>query len=324
MLFPLSASAQTLDAVRARDHVLCGSNGALRGFAQQGESGFWSGFDVDICRAVATAALGDPNKVEFRPLAGDARFAQLQTGMVDLMARNAHWSLPRDTLYGAKFVGVSFFDGQTILIPSSQGVVSAYDVDDLAICVLDNIDERAALSDFFFVNQTNYSEVIYENRDDLRIAYKAGICDAVSGSASWLNAIRATFDDPAQHRILPERISREPLGPMVRTGDPEWFNIVRWTLFALINAEELGISSQNIDTLLLAKSPEIRRFLGLESDFGSALRLPEDWMQTVIRSVGNYGEIYERHFGSQTGASLPRGLNALWTQGGLHYAPPVR
>lgn len=318
------ASAQTLETVRERGHLICAAANPLPGFAQQSKEGLWSGFDVDFCRAVAAAVFSDPEKVEFRPLDGASRFAQLQVGEVDLISRNAPWTLQRDTRFQVHYTATSFIDGQSFMVRQSLGVVSAYELSDLSVCVIADGAESRSLGEFFFENQATYTEVPYEDREDLAVAYHAGLCDVVTASASWLNAIRLGLDDPAQHRILPERISKEPLGPMVRQGDDAWFNIVRWTLYVLLNAEELGVTSLNLDPLSEVTTPTIRRLLGLEDDFGAALGLSPDWMAQVIAAVGNYGEIYDRNFGSQTGVALLRGPNSLWTQGGLLYAMPIR
>lgn len=319
-----AASAQTLEQVRKRGYLICAASQPQPGFAQKSAEGFWSGFDVDFCRAVSAAVFGDPGKVEFRPLGGNARFAQLQVGEVDVVARNAPWTMWRDISYQANYVGTSFFDGQTFIVRQSVGVVSAYELADLSVCVTAGGDDQNNLADFFFENQIEYTEVLYEDRTDLLVAYRSGLCDAVSAPASWLYAIMRNLSDPAVHRILPERISKSPLGPVVREGDDEWFNIVKWVLYAQLNAEELGVNSLNLESMAAVKTPAIRRFLGLESDFGKAIGLEPDWMQSVIGSVGNYGEMYDRNFGPQTGAELLRGPNALWTQGGLLFAPPIR
>lgn len=324
ILVTTSAQAATLDDIRERGYLVCAAANPLPGFAQRSPEGFWSGFDVDFCRAVAAAALGDPELVEFRPLVGDSRFAQLQTGEVDILARNAAWTASRDSGYGAHFVATSFFDGQAFLAPQSLGFVSAYELDDISVCVVNDGDDARNMREFFFETQANYVEVTYDDREDLSVAYQAGLCNVVSAPASWLYGIKRRMEEPTTHRILPERISRAPLGPVVRQGDDEWFNIVRWTLFVLINAEELGVTQRNLESMASARTPAIKRLLGTESDFGSALRLEPEWMQNVIAAVGNYGEMFDRNFGPQTGAALLRGLNANWTKGGLMVAPPVR
>ena len=316
--------ASTLDTVRARGFLICGATNPLPGFAQQDGEGRWSGFDVDLCRAIAAAVLGDPDKIEFRALRGETRFAPLQTGMVDVLTRNGPWTERRDTLYGASFVGAAFFDGQAFLVPQSMGVVSAFELDDISVCIIDGGEELERMQEFFFANQASYTEVPYEDVADLAVAYQAGLCQAVSASGRQLQAIRRALPDSSAHRILPERISKELLGPVVRQGDQPWFDIVKWTLYALINAEEVGITGLNTESLAAARTPAIRRILGVEGDFGTPLGLRPTFMADAIRAVGNYAELYDRHFGPQTGAALLRGQNALWTNGGLLYAPPVR
>jgi general L-amino acid transport system substrate-binding protein len=318
------AGAQTLEKVRERGFLICGATSPLPGFAQQDSEGRWSGFDVDLCRALAAAVFGDPDKLEFRPLRGEARFAPLQTGMVDVMTRNGPWTERRDTLYGAAYAGTAFFDGQTFLVPQSMGVVSAFELDNISVCLIDGGEELERIDEFFFSNQASYAEVPYEDVADLAVAYQAGLCQVISAAGRQLQAIRRALPDPSAHRILPERISKELLGPVVRQGDQVWFNIVRWTLFTLINAEEVGITQLNVDSLLAARTPAVRRILGVEGDFGTALGLSQSFMTDVLRAVGNYGELYDRHFGPQTGAALLRGQNGLWGNGGLLYAPPVR
>lgn len=318
----MAPAGPTLKAVKERGHLLCATSDPLPGFAQLVDNK-WTGFDVDFCRAVAVAIFNDPNKMEFVPLSGDSRFAQLQTGAVDLIARNAPWTMRRDTGYGANYVATSFFDGQAFMVPQSLGAVSAYELDNVAVCVLDGGEELANVREFFFTTQATYTEVLYEDREDLTVAYQSGLCNAVSAPASWLNAIRRGLPDPAEHRILPERISKGAFGPVVRAGDDQWFQIVAWTLFAMIDAEESGVTSLNIQSLAAAKTHRIRRLLGIEGSFGPGIGLDPKFIPNVIQSVGNYGEVFERHFGPATGAAVVRGQNALWINGGLLYAPPV-
>lgn len=317
------ATAQTLEAMRERGFLICGSSSPLAGFAQQDADGRWSGFDVDICRALAAAVFGNPDLIEFRSYRGEARFAPLQTGAVDVLVRNGAWTTGRDSRYGARFVAPAFFDGQAFLVPQSLGVVSAYELDNVSICAIDG-DELDALNEFFFSNQTSFRSVAYEDVADLATAYREGLCQAISASGRQLQAIRRELPEPNLHRILPERISKEVLGPMVRNDDDQWFKTVRWTIFALISAEEVGVTSLNIDSLVAARTPAVRRILGVEGDFGVGLGLRPTFMADAIRAVGNYSELYDRHFGPQTGAAMLRGQNALWGNGGLLYAPPVR
>ncbi|HWA18943.1 MAG TPA: amino acid ABC transporter substrate-binding protein [Devosia sp.] len=328
LAFPAFAQAvapagPTLAAIRARGHLICATSDPLPGFAQVSPEGRWSGFDVDFCRAVATAVFGDADKLEFRALSGDGRFAQLQTGEFDLIARNAPWTMRRDTGYGAMYVATSLFDGQAFMVPATLGVVSAYQLDGQKVCVLDEGDELSNVRTFFFQNQATFQAVRYEDREDLAVAYQRGMCDAVSASASWLNAIRRSLPAPEAHRILPERISKAAFGPVVRTGDDQWANIVKWTLFALIDAEEAGVTSLNVESLTAAKTHRIRRLLGLEGSFGPSMGLSSDFIRKVISAVGNYGEIFDRNLGAGTEAPVPRGQNALWQNGGLLYAPGV-
>lgn len=320
---PIAPPGPTLATIKERGHLICATSDPLPGFAQPGPEGRWTGFDVDFCRAVAVAVFDDPSKMEFVPLSGDSRFAQLQIGDVDLIARNAPWTMRRDTGYGASYVATSFFDGQAFMVPQSLGAVSAYELENVSVCVLDGGEELANIREFFFTTQAAYTEVLYEDREDLTVAYSNGLCNAVSAPASWLNAIRRSLPEPATHRILPETISKGAFGPVVRAGDPQWFDIVQWTLFALIDAEELGVSSLNIQSLSKAKTHAIRRLVGLEGSFGPAIGLAPDFIAKVIQAVGNYGEIFERNFGPETGAAVVRGQNALWIYGGLLQAPPI-
>lgn len=320
----VAAQAQTLNAVRERGFLVCGSSNPLAGFAQQDTNGRWSGFDVDLCRALAAAVLGNPDLIEFRAYRGEARYAPLQTGAVDVLMRNGAWTAGRDLRYGARYVTPSFFDGQGFLVPQAMNVVSAYELNNVSVCVVDGYGALQALDDFFFSNQTSYTEVVYEDVADLIVAYRSNMCDVVSAAGRQLQAIRRELTDPSQHRILPERISKETLGPVVPGGDDQWFNIVRWTIFALIAAEEVGVTSFNIDSLSAARSADVRRLLGVDGDLGAGLGLRPTFMADAIRAAGNYGELYDRHFGPQTGAAMLRGQNALWSNGGLLYPPPIR
>lgn len=323
-LWPVVASAQTLDAVKTRGFVRCGSTENLPGFSQVSAEGLWSGFDVDVCRAVAAAIFGDPNRVEFISLTGKSRFAPLQSGEIDIMARNAPWTMRRDTDFGVRYVATFFHDGQAFMIRGNAGIVSALELVDVSVCTIDGSDHADNMRRFFFAGQVSYSEVLYEDDDDLITAYRTGLCDVVTANATRLFAIRNALGDPAGHRILPERLSKEPIGPVVRAGDDQWRNTVMWTLFAMINAEELGVSSMNVESMAESRNPAIRRLLGLEGDFGTALGLTPSWARNVITGVGNYGQVFDRNLGASSPLGMTRGLNALWTKGGLLYAPPIR
>ena len=319
----IAPAGPTLAAVRERGYLICGTTDPLPGFAQVNSDGLWVGFDVDFCRAVATAVFGDPGALEFRALSGNGRFALLQNGEIDVMARNAPWTMRRDTTYDARYLTGLFYDGQAFLVPQALGIVSAYQLENVRICVLDDGDEQRELQEFAFQTQANFDEVHYEAREDLATAYRQGLCEAVSAPASWLNAMRRGLPDPQVHRILPERISQSVFGPVVRADDDQWMEIVQWTAYALINAEAAGVTSLNIQSLSAAKTHRIRRLLGLEGSFGPAIGLQPTFMRNVIAAVGNYGEIFNRNFGTGTGAGMARGLNALWLNGGLIYAPNI-
>nr|WP_255768901.1 transporter substrate-binding domain-containing protein [Maritalea mediterranea] len=313
-----------METVRERGAVRCGANEGHRGFSNLSADGFWFGFDVDLCRAVSAAIFSDPNRVSFIEYPGEFRMTPLRVGEVDLMARNGYWNMSRDNEYGVTYTGIAFYDGQAIMVRDDTEIISALELDDISVCVVVDSLQHAALDRFFFKNQITYEEVMVEDDADLAGAYMAGICDAITASASKLQEIKINAVNPSQHRILPERLSKEPMGPVVRKGDMKWQTIIRWVLFAMINAEELGVNSRNVDTMIETKNPRMRRLLGLEGEFGQALGLNPTWAQDVIRNVGNYGEVYERNFGSTSGLMIPRGTNELWTKGGLHYAPPVR
>ncbi|RDE08496.1 amino acid ABC transporter substrate-binding protein [Pelagibacterium lacus] len=314
----------TLETVRTRGYVICAATGLLPGFAQVSPEGLWSGFDIDICRAIAAAVFGDPSKVEFRPLSGQSRFAHLATGDIDVVSRNAAWTMARDTQYGVTYAGVSFYDGQAFMVPDRVGAVSAYELEDITICVAGGSESETMMEEFFFRNQVSFDTLVYEDREDLALAYRSSQCDALTGSASWLQAVRRTLPEPSAHSILPERLSKDAFGPVVRSNDAQWRDIIAMTLNVLITAEELGVTSANIESMLSARTMAIRRLLGVEPSVAGRLGLRETWMRDVIAAVGNYGEIYARHFGSNTSSALLRGQNALWTNGGLMYAPTLR
>ena len=321
-----AASAATLDDVKARGSLNCGVSTGLVGFASPDANGVWTGFDVGLCRAVAAAVLGDPTAVEFVPTTGQTRFTALASGEIDMLARNTTWTFSRDVDLKFEFVGVNYYDGQGFIAPKALGVSSAKDLDGATICIQTGTTTELNLADFFRVNNISYEPVPIETNAEAQQQYLAGACDSYTTDASGLAATRATFEAPGDHVLLPEIISKEPLGPLVRHGDSEWGDIVRWTLNALIAAEELGITSANIEDLGAAAgdNPEINRMLGTEGELGAMIGLDAAWAKNAIMAGGNYGELFERNIGENTPIGLARGLNAKWTEGGLIYSPPFR
>lgn len=321
-----AAGAATLDDVRSRGALRCGVTTGLVGFAAPDASGTWQGFDVDFCRAVAAAVLGDPQAVEFVPTTGTTRFTALASGEIDLLSRNTTWTFSSDNDREFEFVGVNYYDGQGFMVPRELGVTSAKDLDDATVCVQTGTTTELNLADFFRKNNISYQPLPVETNAEAQQRYLAGACDAYTADASGLAATRATFEDPAEHVILPEIISKEPLALLVRHGDDKWGDIVRWTLNALIAAEEYGVTSANISDMAAAAgdSPEINRLLGTEGNLGEMIGLSPDWAVQAIRAGGNYGEVFERNIGQNTPVGLSRGLNAQWTEGGLLYAAPFR
>jgi general L-amino acid transport system substrate-binding protein len=321
-----AAQAAVLDDVRARGALNCGVNPGLTGFAAPDANGVWQGFDVDLCRAVAAAIFGDPDAVNFTPLSGETRFTALAAGEVDMLARNSTWTYSRDNDLNLDFVAVNYYDGQGFLAPRALGVTSAKELDGATVCIQTGTTTELNLADFFRVNNISYEPVPIANDAEGRQQYLAGACDTYTTDASGLAAARATFETPDEHVILPEIISKEPLGPAVRHGDQKWADLVRWVFYALVTAEELGITSANVGEMAATagNNPEVNRLLGNEGELGAMMGLENDWAVNAIQSVGNYGEIFERHLGQGTPIGLARGLNALWTEGGLMYAPPFR
>jgi general L-amino acid transport system substrate-binding protein len=320
------AGAATLDDVKARGHVQCGISTGLAGFSFQDASGEWSGFDVDMCRSVAAGIFGDPNAIQFTPTTGKTRFTALASGEVDLLFRNTTWTSSRDTDLKFDFAGVNYYDGQGFMVPKALGVSSAKELDGATVCIQTGTTTELNLADFFRINNISYEPVPIETNAEAEQKYPAGACDAYTTDASGLAATRATFQTPQDHVILPEIISKEPLGPAVRHGDNNWGDIVRWTLNALIIAEELGITQANVEDMAKAPTdnPEINRLLGTEGEYGAMMGMPKDWAVHAIKARGNYGEIFARHIGTDTPIGLERGLNALWTQGGILFSPPFR
>ncbi len=324
-MMAVTASAATLDDVKARGKLNCGVSTGLPGFSSADANGHWEGFDVAVCRAVAAAVLGDPEAVEFVPTTGKTRFTALASGEIDLLARNTTWTLSRDVDLKFEFVGVNYYDGQGFLVPKALGVTSAKELDGATVCIQTGTTTELNLADFFRANNITYEPVPIETNTEARQQYLAGACDAYTTDASGLASSRATFEDPTAHVILPEIISKEPLGPLVRHGDNAWGDIARWTLFALIAAEEYGITSTNIDEMLAGTdNPEINRILGTEGNLGEMLGLDAAWAVRAIKAGGNYGEIFAKNIGENTTIGLARGLNAQWKDGGILYAMPFR
>lgn len=318
------ATAGTLADVKAKGFVQTGVNGDLFGFGKPDEKGVWKGLDVDTARAVAAAVFGDANKVKFTPLTAKTRFTALQSGEVDVLTRNATKTLSRDTDLGLNFVQVNYYDGQGFLIPKKLGVKSAKELDGATVCVLPGTTTEQNVADYFRVNKMSMKPVVIENTAELSKAFFAGRCDCLTSDASQLAGIRAVAPTPADYVILPQIISKEPLAPAVRHGDDQWMDIVNYSVLAMIEAEELGITSKNVDEMLKSTVPQIQRFLGVTEGNGKALGLDEKWAYNIIKLVGNYGEIFERNVGVDTPLMIERGLNALWTNGGLMYSPPFK
>lgn len=318
------APGPTLSTVRQRDVLACGAHPGAPGFGVMDSRGIYRGLDADFCRAVAAATLGDAEKVRFTILTSQARLPALQSGQIDVLARTTTWSHTRDTANGLNFTAVNFFDGQGFLVRRSANVQRAAQLQGATICVTSGTTNELNLADWARSNNIRISPIVFEQNDETRLAYLAGRCDAFSTDASQLAGIRSTTQNPNDHVVLPDIISKEPLAPAVRHGDDQWFDIVRWTLFALIEAEELGVTQANAEAMLASPNPAIRRLLGVAGDHGPMMGVDRRWAYNAIRAVGNYGEIFNRHFGPQTAIALPRGLNDLWTRGGLMYAMPIR
>ena len=322
-LAALPASAQsTLDAVRSKGFVQCGVNTGLAGFALPDSKGVWRGIDVDLCRAVAAAVLGDAGKVRFTPLTSQQRFTALQSGEVDILARNTTWTLSRDTSLGLNFAGVNYYDGQGFIVHRKLNVKSVKELSGATVCVQPGTTNELNLADYFRANGMKFRPVVIEKLEEVLNAYFVGRCDAYTTDHSGLVALRGSrMPKPEEHVILPEIISKEPLGPAVRHGDDRWFDVVKWSLFAMIEAEEMGLTSKTIDQALASKDPAVQRFVGASGDIGKMLGLDNRWAFNIVRQVGNYGESFDANLKP---LGFERGLNRLWTQGGLMYAPPIR
>ena len=320
-----SVFAGTADDVKARGTLNCGVSTGVPGFAQPDADGVWQGFDVAVCRAVAAAVLGDGNAVEFVPTTGKTRFTALASGEIDMLARNTTWTFSRDVDLKFEFTGVNYYDGQGFMVPKALGVASATELDGATVCIQTGTTTELNLADFFRSNSMSYEPVPIETGSEAIAQYLAGACDVYTTDASALAANRANFEAPGDHMVLPEIISKEPLGPLVRHGDNNWGDIVRWTLNALITAEELGVTTANMSEMAAGtNNPEINRLLGTEGNLGEMLGLDAEWAHRAIMVGGNYGEVFENNIGAATIIGLARGLNSKWTDGGLIYSPPFR
>ncbi len=319
-----AAYAGTLDTVKAKGFLQCGSNTSLAGFGQPDPQGNWTGLDIDLCRAVSSAIFSDPSKVKFTPLAAKDRFTALQSGEIDVLARNTTWTLSRDTTLGAFFSAVTYYDGQGFIVRKSMNIKSAIELNGATVCVQQGTTTELNLTDYFRANKITYKPVVFAGSDETTKAYDSGRCDAFTTDASGLYAERLKMTKPDDNVVLPEIISKEPLGPAVRQGDDQWANIVRWSHYAMLTAEELGVTKANVDEMLKSTNPDVKRLLGTEGKFGEGLGLKNDWAYQIIKNVGNYGESFERNVGAGSQLKIARGVNALWSKGGLQYAPPIR
>ena len=320
-----AAGAGTLDDVKAKGFVQCGVTTGLAGFAAPDDQGNWKGLDVDVCRAIAAAIFGDATKLKFTPTNAKERFTALQSGEVDLLSRNTTWTFSRDTDLGFDFVGVTYYDGQGFMVRKELAVDSALKLGGASVCVQTGTTTELNLADYFRASNMELKSVVFETNEQARQAYDEGRCDAYTTDASGLAAERSVLAKPEDHIILPEIISKEPLGPLVRHGDNNWGDVVRWSLNAMIIGEEFGITQANVDEMKASsQNPEVRRLLGVEGEMGKMIGLPNEWGYNVIKQVGNYGESFERNVGLKTPLALARGLNELWSKGGLLYAPPIR
>ena len=319
------ANAGTLQNVQKQGYLKCGVSTGLPGFAEVGSNKQWKGLDVDMCKSVAAAVLGDASKVKVVPLTAKERFTALQSGEIDLLSRNTTWTQSRDTTLGVNFAGVNYYDGQGFLVSKNLGVNSAKELDGASVCITAGTTTELNLAEYFKVNGMKYRPITYDTADQVRKGFEAGRCDLITSDASQLYAIRTQLATPKNYKVLPEIISKEPLGPLVRQGDDEWFNIVKWSLNALKTAEEFGITSKNVDTMAkTTKKPEVKRLLGVEGNLGKNLHIDKKWAYNIIKQVGNYGESFKRNVGMDSPLKINRGLNALWTDGGLQYSPPFR
>jgi general L-amino acid transport system substrate-binding protein len=319
-----SAQTKTLDTVKQRGQVVCGVHTGLAGFGAPDDKGVWTGLDVDYCRSIAAAVLGDANKTKFNPTTTKDRFTALQSGEVDVLTRNTTWTISRDSALGLSFAGINYYDGQGFMVKKSAGVKTGKELGGATVCMLQGTTTELNAADFFRTNKLQYKPVVFEKLDEVIRAYTADRCDAFTTDASGLYSVRLQMANPNDHVVLPDIISKEPLGPVVRQGDVQWLTIVKWVHYALLNAEELGVTQANVDSMLGSANPDVKRLLGKEGEYGKGLGLDNEWAYRIVKQVGNYGEIFERNVGSGSRLKIERNLNALWTKGGLQYAPPIR
>jgi general L-amino acid transport system substrate-binding protein len=323
-LVAFAAQAGTLETVKQRGALVCGVSEGLGGFSDRDAAGAWNGFDVDFCRSVAAAVLDDPQKVQFVPLSTVERFDALRAGKVDVLSRNSTWTFEREAGQGILFAGIDYHDGQAFLVIRHPTIASALELGGVSVCVQDGTTTRANLADYFKANSMTFTEVIVPGPGEAIVKLESGGCDVYTTDQSALYIVRLGMKKPSEAMILPDVISREPLGPAVRADDVAWFNVVKWTLYALINAEELGVGKSTLDVALQSQKPAVRRLLGVEGAFGESLGLTKDWALQAIRSVGNYGDMFEANLGARSRYAIPRGLNQLWEDGGILYAPPLQ
>jgi general L-amino acid transport system substrate-binding protein len=319
-----TVASPTLDAIKAKGFVQCGVTGGVPGFSAPDANNNWTGIEVDYCRALAAAIFNDPSAVRFTSLTSQERFTALSAGEIDVLSRTTTWTMSRDTQLGISFVGTMFYDGQGFMVRKADGITSATELSGAAICIESGTTTELNAADYFAANNMEFKTVVFVDQDEVVKAYEDGRCDVYTTDSSALAAERSKFAIPDDHIILPEIISKEPLGPVVRAGDTGWFNIARWTYFALLEAEELGVTQANVDEMLGSDNPAIKRLLGVEGEFGAPLGLTNDWAYRIVKHIGNYSETYERNVGPNTPIGLARGLNALWKDGGIQYAPPIR
>jgi len=318
----MPAGAQTLKAVKDRGSLICGVSQGLPGFSNPDDKGAWTGLDVDLCRAIAAAVFNDPTKVKYTPLSAKDRFEPLKSGEIDVLSRNTTWTLSRDALFN--FAGVTYYDGQGFMVRKALKVNSALELNGASVCAQTGTTTELNLGDYFRANNMRYEVIAFSTADETVKAYESGRCDVFTTDVSQLYSEKLKLANANDHVILPEIISKEPLGPLVRHGDDQWLDVVKWTHYAMLNAEELGVNSKNIDDALKSSVPEIKRLVGTEGNFGEQLGLTKDWVVRIVKHVGNYGEVFERNVGTGSRLGISRGINRLWTKGGIQYAPPIR